>query len=100
MIKQGHKALFCLALLSQAMLIFTVRKRVWDNSLYNNYCAGSFSIPIVYVLQQSSSNTETKYNEVDFWIKQLNFDWQMNSKTKVEKAFVFICISSCLVMRF
>jgi hypothetical protein len=38
--------------------------------------------------------------EVDFWISwifnflQLNLDWQKYSKTKVEKAFCFIFISS------
>jgi hypothetical protein len=43
---------------------------------------------------------------VDFWIfwifdlLQLKLDWQKNSKTKVEKAFIFSFMSSYTEMRF
>jgi hypothetical protein len=40
---------------------------------------------------------------LDFWIfdlLQLNLDWQKNSKTKVEKAFFFIFMSSYAEMSF
>jgi uncharacterized membrane protein YfcA len=47
-------------------------------------------------------NTKTKLfvSTLTFSFLQLNLDWRKNSKTKVEKAFFFIFMSSCAEMSF